>query len=305
MGLNSPLARSPNILFGAGGIGTGKFTYTWDTPEKVSSLLTSLSSLGITELDSAASYPPASEDTFNAETLLGKAGAVEKGFVIDSQVLHKGPTPFLSAGKIAASIDKTLEVLGTTKIRTLYAHANDELVKIEEQARGFNEQWRMGKFERLGICNYSAKNMEKYFAVCEEKGYVKPAVYQGCYNAITRGPEDKLIPLLRRHNCAFYAYSPLAGGFLTGKVTLAKDSPSTSSHFLDRTRWAAGVHPGSAAFYDHPEMHSADRSLRKVCEAQSPALTVQKACLRWIMYHSVLGDGDAIIVVRRGLISWR
>ena len=48
--------------------------------------------------------------------------------------------------------------------------------------------------------------MAKFFDICDEKGYVKPSVYQNNYSAIWRKSEEDMIPLLRRHNCAFYAY---------------------------------------------------------------------------------------------------
>lgn len=44
-----------------------------------------------------------------------------------------------------------------------------------------------------------------FVAVCEEQGYVKPSVYQGLYNLLSRESE-KLFPLLRRHGIAFHAY---------------------------------------------------------------------------------------------------
>jgi|SRR3569833_748869 len=59
---------------------------------------------------------------------------------------------------------------------------------------------------QLGLCNYKPEDMAKYFAICDEKGYVKPAVYQGHYNALARNFEDDLFPLLRKNNCVFYAY---------------------------------------------------------------------------------------------------
>lgn len=48
--------------------------------------------------------------------------------------------------------------------------------------------------------------MTEYFRICDEKGYAKPSVYQGCYNALYREPEKKLLALIRKHNCAFYAF---------------------------------------------------------------------------------------------------
>lgn len=51
----------------------------------------------------------------------------------------------------------------------------------------------------------------------KERGWVTPSVYQGMYNVITRGVEAELFPALRKLGMAFYAFNPLAGGFLTGK----------------------------------------------------------------------------------------
>lgn len=136
------------LVFGAGGIGgTEKgFTYTWDTAEKASSLLDTLEKLGLKELDSAASYPPG--NPWNTETLLGQTKAVERGFVVDSKVLG-ARGPMLTDGQIAASVDKTLQLLGAKKIRTLYAHFADKHTPIEETAKAFDRQYREGKFERV------------------------------------------------------------------------------------------------------------------------------------------------------------
>lgn len=48
--------------------------------------------------------------------------------------------------------------------------------------------------------------LEEFLDICEEKGFVKPSVFQGQYNAVCRRPEQDLMPLLRKHGIAFYAY---------------------------------------------------------------------------------------------------
>jgi len=48
--------------------------------------------------------------------------------------------------------------------------------------------------------------MREWLRICEEKGYVKPAIYQGHYNAILRHPEADLFPLLREHGIKINAY---------------------------------------------------------------------------------------------------
>lgn len=136
------------LVFGAGGIGgTEKgFTYTWDTAEKVSSLLDTLDGLGLRELDSAASYPPG--NPWNSETLLGQSKAIERGFVVDSKILG-ARGPMLTDELITASVDKTLQLLNAGKVRTLYAHFSDKHTPIEETAKAFDKQYREGKFERV------------------------------------------------------------------------------------------------------------------------------------------------------------
>ncbi|KAH8690439.1 NADP-dependent oxidoreductase domain-containing protein [Talaromyces proteolyticus] len=286
---------APNLIFGAGGIGTtaDSFTYTWDTPAKVSELLHVLQMLGIHELDSGASYPPG--NPWNSETLLGASQAAKKGFIIDSKILLPKQGPSLNAENMAASIDRTCELLSVDKVRTLYAHMPDPSVSLREQAANFHQQFLEDKFERLGLSNYSAEQMGEYFEICEQYNYVKPSVYQGCYNALYRGVEKNLLQILRQHHCAFYAYSPLAGGFLTGKVTFASVSPDPNN--LKRTRWkGASVMPQYQTAFDKPPMHNAIRRLEVICQEANPKLTLQEAALRWLVYHSSLQDCDGVII---------
>lgn len=143
----------------------------------------------------------------------------------------------------------------------------------------------------MGLCNYSTAELSEYFSICDEKGYVKPAVYQGEYNALVRNDEAELIPLVRRHNCVYYAYSPLAGGFLTGKVTFATNAESE----LHRTRFhGPSTFKAYADRYGTQQMHDAVRALKKVCDEEGVSL--QEASLRWLIYHSKLSEGDAVIL---------
>lgn len=85
--------------------------------------------------------------------------------------------------------------------------------------------------------------------------------------------------------------SPLAGGFLTGKVTFASDAD------LNRTRWKGDSAMGAYVnVFDTPVMHEAIRKLDAACKAAEPPLSLQEASLRWLVHHSGLQDGDAIIL---------
>ncbi|KXJ93413.1 NADP-dependent oxidoreductase domain-containing protein [Microdochium bolleyi] len=317
----------PHIVFGAGGIGNapGSFTFTWDTPEKVTSLLSLLKSLEITELDSAANYPP--YNPWNTNTLLGQSQAAGAGFSIHDKIIGNinldtgefGES--LTDTRIGASVDKSQKLLGVDKVDVLYAHMPDAHTPLEETARAFDRLHKLGKFEKLGLCNYPAAELAKYFAICEEHGYVKPSIIQDMYNPLHRGAvEDEILPLIRKHGCNFYAYSPLAGGFLTGKVTTPAAAATTTSTTptedntdagLERTRWrGSSVMPIYTALFDaKPAMHDAVRALVAACDKHNNAsatdsdkdkdkdkMTPQEATLRWLLHHSALGPGDAIIV---------
>lgn len=145
----------PHIVFGAGGIGSTpkSFTYTWDTAEKVNELLDALQDMGISELDCAAGYPPTNPR--HAETLLGESQAAKKGFIIDTKVLpHKdrkegGSGKTLDAANAVPSLDRSLELMGVDKVRTLYAHFHDKNTPIAEQAETFHNIHKSGKVESV------------------------------------------------------------------------------------------------------------------------------------------------------------
>lgn len=144
---------TPKLLFGAGSIGTTakSFTFTWDTPEAVSSLLDALENLGITELDSAAAYPPG--NPWNAERLLGQAKAGKRGFIIDTKVIPVGNR--LNEQGISFSVDKSLALLGVNGVRVLYSHMPDLKTPIEETAAAYHQQYLAGKFEKVNLVYFS------------------------------------------------------------------------------------------------------------------------------------------------------
>jgi aflatoxin B1 aldehyde reductase len=88
----------------------------------------------------------------------------------------------------------------------MFLHFPDRQTPFEDTAKAINDALGQGKFKKFGLSNYPAEEVAKFLEICEESGYAKPSVYEGHYNAITRGGEKELFPLLRKHGIAFYAY---------------------------------------------------------------------------------------------------
>jgi len=88
----------------------------------------------------------------------------------------------------------------------MFLHVPDRQTPFEDVAEAMDKAFRQGKFKNFGLSNYSPVEVQQFIDICEEKGFVKPSIYEGHYNAIVRGGEKELIPLLRKHNMAFFAY---------------------------------------------------------------------------------------------------
>ncbi|KAI2775933.1 Aldo/keto reductase [Daldinia loculata] len=276
--------KHPVIYFGTSTFGSSHVPALQDETN-VSKFLDTLQDGGITQIDTAARYPPDNHGA--SERMLGQVKAYSKGFTINTKVLFAGQSSAGSLSKEAVrkSVENSLKSLGAAKIGILYAHTADPATPLAEQAAALNEQYQKGFCEKIGISNFPLDTLKSFVEICEKEGYVKPSVYQGQYNLICRGPEKELIPFLRKHNMTFNAYSPLGGGFLTGKLTLGTAEGT-------RLRSAYGAH--FARWYDRPEFHDA---VRRLLEAIEPlGIKPSEAALRWLAYHSVLGEKDGIIL---------
>ena len=129
--------------------------------------------------------------------------------------------------------------------------------------------------------------LERILRVCEGKNLQKPSCYQGDYNLITKGMETELLPLLRSNGMTFNAFRTLAAGFLTGRFV-------NNEH--EGTRFGDNDPLGNFAqeLFGAEDLHSVMRTFGD--EAKSYNQTPVDVAIRWIMYHSALGDQDAIII---------
>jgi aflatoxin B1 aldehyde reductase len=159
-------------------------------------------SRGYRHIDTAHDYSPNAPGT--SETRLGQAGAASR-FTIHTKV-HSGQPGDHEPSKINLSIERSLDALQTSTVETMFLHVPDRQTPFEDTTAALNDALQQGKFKSFGLSNYTAAEVQRFIEICEQKGYAKPSVYQGHYNAITRGGEKELFPLLRKHNIAFFAY---------------------------------------------------------------------------------------------------
>ncbi|KAI1383009.1 Aldo/keto reductase [Hypoxylon trugodes] len=278
---------APRILVGSG---------TWGhnfSIDQVREQLTSVEKLGWKEIDTAAVYPFTNPNI--AEKFIGEIG--HDGFVIDTKVMwFDGGKNTLTNDAIHKSIDESLARLKTDKVNIYYILGPDHVTPLEESAAALDAVYRQGKFAKLGICNFSPEMFGEYVNICEKKGYVKPSVFQGQYNLLCRTYEKTLFPFLRKHGVSFVAFSAIAGGMLTGKVTLTNNDPES----LKGTRFEVSkdniMGMAGRMWYDKPCFHEAIRKLAEMCKVHG--IDIADASMRWVLNHSILdgAKGDGVIL---------
>jgi len=237
---------------------------------------------GVTRLDTARRYG-------NAEEVIGNMNLESQGFVVDTKVFSFGPGAH-KPEKIAESVRTSLDKLKLKKVDVMFLHAPERTTPIEEAVKGMNDLYQQGLYARFGVSNFTAAEVAEVVAVSDKHGWVRPTVYQGNYNAITRLNEDELFPLLRKEKIAFHAYSPLAGGCRAGKTTNA------NRHNPEPGRMTG---PAAARYQGWYFKDSYFNALDKYLEfVKKHNLTPTEVAARWLAHHSYLSAayGDAIIV---------
>ncbi|KAJ5108882.1 hypothetical protein N7456_005557 [Penicillium angulare] len=280
----------PDLIFGGASFGSPIVGKNFCTPENVQELLDQLKLHNVDRIDTAARYSPGNPG--GSETLLGQLDAGKQGFTIDTKINIPDANIATGAGSLSAtaiskSIDESFSRLNVESVHILHFHRSDPVTPVEEQAAEMHKQYMAGRFEKFGVSNFTPQELAELISVCEREGYIKPSVYQGCYNAIDRQPEETLFPLLREHGIVFNAYRPLAGGFLSGRATRGD---------VENSRFSPG-NPVSKMLndeYDKPNLHAAMTELLQALEPHN--ISGSEACLRWIFYHSALGYGDGVIL---------
>ena len=155
----------------------------------------------------------------NSEKMLGavlqKAGNRDAIELVTKA--HPSQPEGLSPAGLRSQLTTSLEAMGVAKVDVLYLHQPDTNSPLTDTLECTHALMQEGLVAAFGLSNYSAVEVERCVAICKEKGYALPVVYQGLYNAINRRVEAELFPVLRANNIAFVAYNPLAAGLLTGK----------------------------------------------------------------------------------------
>src|SRR5436305_3623173 len=259
------------VVLGGGNFGGVGSAPEWfgkgESDEDAFGIMDAAWALGITAFDTADAYgggrseraigawmrargnrPTLTTKTFNPMTAEGDSG--------------------LSGPRVVRQLESSLERLRVESVDLYLAHDFDADTPLEETVATFEGLVGTGLIKAWGVSNFNAAQLRATLALA------RPAVVQNSYSLLDRRDEEDVIPLCVDFDVAYEAYSPLAGGWLTGKYQRDK-TPPADSRMTQR--------PES---YEHLRTDAVFAGLDELrSRASSRGIELAALALAWVLCH--------------------
>ena len=209
-----------------GGIGSSPaFFGAGETEPEAHALMDSAWDAGITTFDTADAYGGGRSESFIGSWLRSKGPEVRERIVLATKTFNpmaEGDDSGLSRERIRRQIETSLARLGVDGVPLYLCHAMDPQVPIAETIGTFAELADEGKIQAYGGSNVDAAWLE------EALRHGSPGWAQNSYSLLEREDEEQAIRICVREGLGYTPYSPLAGGWLTGKYRRGEEPPPGS-----------------------------------------------------------------------------
>jgi len=218
--------------------------------EEAHELLDALEDRGANFIDTANGYGGGESEKWIGEWLTERD---REDYVVASKCFWSDVSRFqenLSRKNVRAEVEGSLEKLQTDYLDILYLHRFDDDTPIERTLRTVDDLVSEGKVHYVGISTCDAWKLTKGLWQADVNNYEAFSVTQPNYSAVHRDPVAEYLDVCADQDLAVCPYSPLAGGFLTGKYERVGDEVEApdgsrgdlSEHFtdwyIDEERWA-------------------------------------------------------------------
>jgi aryl-alcohol dehydrogenase-like predicted oxidoreductase len=180
---------------------------------------------GITTFDTADAYGGGHSETFIGEWLRERGPEVRDGIVLSTKTfnpMEEGADHGLAPARVRRQVESSLRRLGVERVDMFLTHASDPDVPVAETAGMLDELVAEGKIGAYGLSNVDGAQLRDALAA-GSFGWV-----QDSYSLLDREPEAEVLPLCAARGLGFTPFSPLAGGWLTGKYRRGEAPPAGS-----------------------------------------------------------------------------
>jgi aryl-alcohol dehydrogenase-like predicted oxidoreductase len=222
---------------------------------------------GINFIDTADVYSRG-----ESEQIVGKALAGRRDQVVLATKVHgaMGDDPNMSGNSrrwIMREVENSLRRLGTDHIDLYQIHRPDPDTDIEETLSALTDLVRAGKVRAIGSSTYPAEQIVEGQWAARRRGYERFRCEQPPYSIFVRGIESGVLPTCARYGMGVIAWSPLAGGWLTGRYRKGADIDMSTGRAARLPQRFDPALPGNARKLELVE------ELAKVAEQAGTSLT--------------------------------
>jgi aryl-alcohol dehydrogenase-like predicted oxidoreductase len=199
----------------------GTMTFGNESSEEVShAQLDRFLEVGGNFLDTANVYSRGVSEEIIGRWLASRAGARD-GVVIATKgrfPMGDGRNDFgLTRTHLTRALDASLRRLQTDHVDLYQAHAFDPLTPLEETLRFYDDAVSAGKIRYAGVSNFLGWQLQKAAMITKQRGWAPVVTLQPQYNLLVRDIEFELVDVCRNEDIGILPWSPLGGGWLTGK----------------------------------------------------------------------------------------
>ena len=224
--------RVSKVILGCGnfgGIGSSPaFFGAGESREEAFAIMDAAWEAGIDTFDTADAYGGGRSESFIGDWLRTKGPDVRDGIVLSTKTFNpmdEGEDHGLAPQRVKRQLESSLQRLGVERVQMYLTHDWDPDVPIAETLGALDELVREGKVGAIGASNVDGAQLREALAAAPATRY---EWVQNSYSLLDRDAERELLPLCAEAGLGFTPFSPLAGGWLTGKYTRGAEAPSGS-----------------------------------------------------------------------------
>ncbi|MEV4947307.1 aldo/keto reductase [Streptomyces sp. NPDC053755] len=235
---------------------------------------------GINVVDTADVYSAG-----ESETIVGKAlaGGRRDGVVLATKFhgsLGDGPNERGNSRRwIIQEVENSLRRLGTDWIDLYQVHRPEPETDFDETLGALTDLVRQGKIRYIGTSTFEASAIVEGQWIAERRGRERVVTEQPPYSLLARGIEREVLPVAQRYGLGVLAWSPLAGGWLTGRYRKGAEQPHSSRSDRQAERFDIAA-PENAA-----KLEAAEALARLAEEA---GLTLVQLALAFVLEHPAI-----------------
>ena len=239
-----------------GGIGSApEFYGMGETDEEAFAIMDAAFEAGINVFDTADAYGGGRSETAIGRWLAERGSAMRDQVLLSTKAYNPvgdGPNDRgLSRRALFRAVDASLARLGAERLDLFLCHEPDPATPLEETLGALDDLRRAGKLHYIGASNIEAWRLARGLGISDARSLARFEWVQSGYSLLDRSPEPEVLPLCADQGLGFSPFSPLSGGWLTGKyrreqapppgsrMTLRSSPTSTCSALPSSTRWSA------------------------------------------------------------------